>query len=234
MPRPRSAPAPESQPAPAAPAASPVSTEAPVSNVSAQSIEALIEQNQRLMSALIAERESKSAAHDEARTVTVTNVGGMSVVFEVVDSIGRPIRVALERRGDSRLLTQAQVEALAEQAPHFFSDGLLAADAIVPDGPNTIRDIPRFIASLPNDAEGILARIEQITSQATLFDLYNYIETKRFQHRDETGKQYTEEIAGETVAVLKETFLDAKHLTLLQAVQRRLRAVANIQTRFEG
>jgi hypothetical protein len=185
-----------------------------------------------LTGALVASREMPK--NDES-TYRVENVAGCSIAFTVLDDrTGATKFYRLEKRGDHAKLTGHQVNELREKHAHFFDDGYLAVPGVVEESVNTIRDPQKFLDSLT--FETVNARIEEITSPASLWTLYNFIETLRFTHLDETGRPLTETDAatGQDYFVMRERSIDPKYLATAMAVQRRIGALTGVRARLDG
>lgn len=194
------------------------SAQAPVANS-----DDLAEQNQRLMLALLAEREAKRLEDNSSTLYRVENVAGASVSFTVTEAGGQKRHVRLEQRGSFVNLTEKQIREVQEKSPHFFEKGFLSAPDVIEDGPNVIRDIDAFVAGLPHDQ--INERIGQIDSLGTLWSIFNHIENLRFVHEDERGRALVEEDIEGDLPVLREKEIDQRLLAIELAVQRRIAAL---------
>ena len=197
----------------------------------------LIEQNSQLMAALSIARQSKGVTEDgipQVKLYPVKNISGMALVFSVSDErTGLPKHFALEKRGDEAKLTKEQVIELQTKAPHFFEQGYVAVPDLVAPNANAIDDLKAMIDSL--EYEQINERINQITSKATLFDLFHYIENQRFAHLDASGQPLVKDKGdGVKEFYMEEKSLPPKLMAVETAVQRRIAAISGARVRLDG
>jgi hypothetical protein len=189
----------------------------------------LMEQNQALVAALVASRESgKNTSHGEdEEQVRIENLLGTILAFSVTDPRNGLVRnITLDQRGAFTTVLKAQVEEIREKYPHFFRDGYLGCP-MVPDSVNTIRDFHTFCDSL--EQEEITSRIGAITSTAVLYDLFNFIENQRFTHLDAAGKPLVEKDGEMAMLVMKEQPLPFKLAAIERAVQLRLAEITGVR-----
>jgi hypothetical protein len=204
--------------------------------VTSTDLAALIEQNKQLMAqnaalvaALVASRESGKAVADRSadEQVRIENLLGTVLAFSVTDPRTGIVRnITLEQRGSVASILRPQVDEIKEKYPHFFRDGYLGCNEVAAN-PNTIPNFKVFLEELTQ--EQIDERIEQITSTALLFDLFNHIENQRFTHLDERGQPLTEKDGDKTLFTMKETPLPFKLAAVERAVQQRLQQLTDVK-----
>lgn len=191
-----------------------------------EDIEAMKEQNrtlsdrvEQLTMLMLANKaqdeENEKRTPDNEETVTVRNVSGSALGFEVTDVTGRPRRVKLPQKNATARLTPMQLHEAKDKSPHYFDNGWVAVDGEVSDNPNLITDMEAFLESLP--ASEVKERIESITSMTTLTQIFNYIETLRFQTADRVEGE-----GDDSLRSLDENDIDPKLIAIEIAVQRRL------------
>lgn len=191
-------------------------------------IQRLMEQNQQLMAALALTNVGKKAEEPKYKIV---NTMGSSVSFEVTNpTTGNKEPVHLHERGHFKELTLAQITDLRDRHPFLFDDGLVSAPDVVPDSPNVIPNIGKFVADLSFD--DIDERIAAITSPDVLWALWNHIETQRFTNVDANGVTLTEKEGEITRPVMKEVVVSPKLRTLQMAVQGRITALTTVIPRM--
>jgi hypothetical protein len=190
----------------------------------------LMEQNQSLMAALMASRESGKATTTDAANeeqVRVVNLLGVTVAFQVADvRTGIPRSIVLDQRGSFTTVQRGQLREMQEKYPHFFEQGYLGCPE-VPSTPNTIENFDRFLSDLPEDQ--IVTRINSLTSSALLFDLFNHIENQRFTHLDEKGNVLVERDGDKPMLVMKERQIPFKLQAIERAIQQRIADVTGVK-----
>lgn len=146
--------------------------------------------NQLTASVLAGRQPAQTIVQDEP-TYPVENVAEISIGFTVFDEKLRMDRdYLLKKQGDKVWLTAVQIEQLKRAAPGMFERGQLACPDFVAENANVIRDYESFLAGLT--IETLHSRIQELTSLAVLYSLFNHIETKRFRDTDDEGKPLTD------------------------------------------
>jgi hypothetical protein len=196
-------------------------TEVPVTDEDSL-VQELLEQNQRLVAALQAERVAQglAAQKPDEDAYTVENVSGMNVHIVVKDHRGVEIRRVFRGKGAKHALSEEQVEELENTRPELFEKGILSIPGRIKESPNVIRDIDAFIETI--DLETAREQLKAITSVHLLYKMFDFIETKRYLHADENGQPLKETVNGVTSPILREVELPYRYKALEAAVQERL------------
>lgn len=213
-----------------------VPVEAPVSEPTkvGVDVEAVLEQNARLMEqinqltlAVIAGREApKALATDEKADIKLINTIGYSIAFPVTDPrTGATRQIALRKKDDTVLVRTSELAEALEKYPHYFEKGYISAPDHLPENANTIRDVAKWLGEVT--FENVTTVVEEIDSLPTLYLIYNHIEEKRWKAvvgEDANGKKQHK---------LEERKLDPKLLTVEMMVKRRIDALNGISVNLD-